>query len=59
MSILGVAGRSGVQDHLTLAFPLKSDADVKTLARKLSPLMSLLLERQTPLGRCITPASYC
>jgi hypothetical protein len=50
MSILGVAGRSGVQDHLTLAFPLKSDADVKTLARKLSPLMSALARAADAIG---------
>jgi hypothetical protein len=37
MNILGVAGRSGVQDHLTLAFTLKSAADAKALPEKLPP----------------------
>jgi hypothetical protein len=49
-SILGVAGRTGVQDHLTLAFPLKAAADAKALAEKLPPLMPDLAKGADAVG---------
>jgi hypothetical protein len=38
MNILVVAGSSRVQNHLTLAFTLKSAADAKALPEKLPPV---------------------
>ncbi len=36
---MALLGRRGVQDYLTLAFPIKSAAHAEKLARKLVPLM--------------------
>ncbi|WP_291994095.1 hypothetical protein [Candidatus Accumulibacter sp. ACC003] len=50
MSKLAVAGRSGVQNHVTIAFPIKSPSDAKSLADKLPPLMPALLEATEAAG---------
>lgn len=50
MSILGATGRTGVQSHLTIAFPLKSPADAEALAQKLPPLMPDLARAADTIG---------
>lgn len=50
MSILGPTGRTGVQSHLTIAFPLKSPADAKALSQKLPPLMPDLAKAADAIG---------
>jgi hypothetical protein len=51
MSILGPVGRTGVQNHLTVAFPIKSPADGKALADTLPPLMSDLAKAADAIGK--------
>jgi hypothetical protein len=50
MSILGMPGRTGVQNHLTIAFPIKSPADAKSLADRLPPLMPGLAKAADAAG---------
>jgi hypothetical protein len=50
MSILGLIGRTGVQSHLTIAFPIKSPADAKALADTLPPLMPGLANAADAMG---------
>ena len=50
MSLAGPTGRAGVQNHLTLAFPIRSPADSKTLAEKLPPLMPRLAKASDAIG---------
>jgi hypothetical protein len=50
MSILGVAGRTGVQNHLTIAFPLKSPTSGKVLSEKLPNLMPSLAKAADAIG---------
>ena len=51
MSLLGPAGRAGIQSHLTIAFPIRSPADAKSLAAKLPPLMPCLARGSDAIGR--------
>jgi hypothetical protein len=50
MSILGIAGRTGVQNHLTIAFPITSPADAQALAEHLPPLMPALAQAADAIG---------
>jgi hypothetical protein len=50
MSILGMPGRSGVQNHLTIAFPLKSPADAKVLSEQLPGSMPNLAKAADAIG---------
>ena len=50
MSILGMAGRTGIQNHLTIAFPLKSPAGAKVLSEKLPSLMPDLAKAADAIG---------
>jgi hypothetical protein len=50
MGIFGVSGRTGVQDHLTLSFPLKSPADAKALPEQLPSLMPELVKAADAIG---------
>ena len=50
MSILGVAGRTGLQSHLTIAFPFKSPDDAQAIADELPPLMPDLAKVADTLG---------
>lgn len=50
MSIFGATGRTGVQSHLTIAFPLKSPADAKALSQELPPLMPDLAKAADAIG---------
>ena len=43
-------GRKGVQDHLTLSFPLKSPADSEALKKELPPLMPSMLKALDAIG---------
>src|SRR5690349_12756736 len=43
-------GRKGVQDHLTLSFPLKSAADSEALKQELPPLMPQMLKALDTIG---------
>ena len=47
---MSAAGKSGVQRHLTIAFPVKSPADAKALAEELPPLMADFAKVQDTLG---------
>jgi hypothetical protein len=47
---MSAAGKSGVQRHLTIAFPTKSPADAKALAEELPPLMADFAKVQDTLG---------
>ena len=50
MSLLRPAGRAGIQNHLTIAFPIRSPADAKSLAAKLPPLMPSLARASDAIG---------
>jgi len=50
MSLLRPAGRAGIQNHLTIAFPIRSPADAKSLAAKLPPLMPCLARASDAIG---------
>jgi hypothetical protein len=47
---MALLGRRGVQDYLTLAFPMKSVEDAKTLAGKLAPLMPQMSRALDAMG---------
>ena len=44
------AGREGIQNHLTLTFPMKSAADAAALASELPPMMAEMFEGLDALG---------
>jgi len=50
MSLAGPTERAGVQNRLTLAFPIRSPADSKLLAEKLPPLMPRLAKASDVIG---------
>jgi hypothetical protein len=50
MDILSVAGRTGVQNHLTIAFPIKSPSDAGALSEGLPPLMADLANAADAIG---------
>jgi hypothetical protein len=50
MSILGMPGRTGVQNHLTIAFPLKSPAGANVLSEKLPGLMPNFAKAADAIG---------
>src|SRR5580692_9031431 len=41
---------SGIQSHLTIAFPMKSAEDAKAIAGELSPLMADFAKAQDAIG---------
>jgi hypothetical protein len=47
---MSVAGRDGIQSHLTIAFPIKSPADAKAVAEQLPPLMPGLFQTLDAIG---------
>jgi hypothetical protein len=47
---MALLGRRGVQDYLTLAFPIKSAADAETLAGELAPLMPQMSQALDAMG---------
>jgi len=44
------SGRAGIQDHLTLAFPMKSATDAQALAQELPPLMPEMFKELDAVG---------
>jgi hypothetical protein len=47
---MSAAERSGIQSHLTIAFPIKTPADAKALAEELPPLMADFAKAQDGIG---------
>lgn len=50
MTVTKLTGRTGVQSHLTIAFPIKSPADAKALAETLPPLAPDLARAADAIG---------